>query len=338
MRNLGKIGMIFNGGGFAGAYSVGFAKALLAKGIKPDFVQGISVGAISAAKLVGNNWNVGELEKKWKEVERLGPKSIFDRNWSGLLKHFNEPYLFTNEGAAKILISDLDMKAIADSPVKFQVVTFNEKKMKHQIFSNCDSGLRQDPKMMKQVMLAAIALQGFLPPVMINGEWHSDGGTPFIGQAIKAKCDTIFILCNTQLCHGFYADTNKVKWYRRIMLNTQFASDLLEIRDIRQAIYHGYKLIENNPCPIFNSFHPLNKSASRKLKKIIGGWKKALLNQENTFVPKRIVYLTPTNPIPSLYALDFNKPCAKSSYRGDITMAIDQAFGLANDESFWSKL
>ncbi|MBI5401496.1 patatin-like phospholipase family protein [Candidatus Wolfebacteria bacterium] len=337
MMNLGKVGMIFNGGGFAGAYSVGFVKALAAKGIKPDFVQGISVGAISAAKLIGTNWDVGKLEKKWKEIEQLGSKSIFNGNWRGFLKNLRESHLFTNEGVAKILVDDLDLEAVMDSPIKFQVITFNEKKMAHQIFSNYDFNLRQDSKLMKQVMLAAVALQGFLPPVMINEEWHSDGGTSFIGQAIKAKCDTIFILSNTKLCHGFYADTNQVRWYRRIMLNTKFAGDLLEIRDIKQAIYHGYKLVENNPCQIFNGFHPLNKSAARKLKKIIRNMKKVLLDQKNIFVPRRIIYLTPANPIPSLYVLDFNKPCAKSSYPGDITMAIDQTFNLVNNEDFWSK-
>ena len=74
---LGKVGVVFGGGGFGGAYSVGHVKALAAHGVKADFVQGVSVGVMNAAKLVETNWDVAALEEKWRTVERLGASAIF---------------------------------------------------------------------------------------------------------------------------------------------------------------------------------------------------------------------------------------------------------------------
>lgn len=331
IMNLGKVGMILNGGGFTGAYGVGFVKALAAKGIKPVFVQSVSVGVFSGGDLIATNWNVDALEKKWKKTEQLGSKRIFGRSWTGVFKNFRGPNLFSNDGASKFLVDSLDLEAIVASPIEFQVVTYNEKKLRHQIFSNHDPIFRQNPKSMKQLMLAAIGLQGFLPPVMIDGEWHSDGGTFVLGEAIKAKCDTIFILSNSRLCYNTYTDTGRLPWYLRIILRVEFANDLLEIRAIRQGIYHGYKLVENNPCSAFSNVRPLIKRRGQKLKKIISGMRKALSgDQEDNFIPRRIIFLTPTNPIPSL--------CTRDCLKGDISAAIDHTSDLANDEGFWSKL
>ncbi len=327
--NLGKVGIIFNGGGFTGAYGVGFIKALAAKGVKPAFVQSVSVGVFSGGDLIGSNWDVEALEKKWKETERLGSKKIFDRSWTGVFKNFRGPNLYSNDGASKYLVANLDPEAIVASPIEFQVVTYNENKLRHHIFSNHDPLFRQNSELMKQVMLAAIGLQGFLLPVMINEEWHSDGGTFVLGEAIKAKCDTIFILSNSRLCYNTCTDTGRLPWYLRLILRVEFANDLLEIRAIRQAIYHGYKLVENNPSAIFTNVQPLIKRRGQKLKKILNEMQKALSDdRENIFIPRRIIFLTPTNPIPSLSTRDCRK--------GDITAAIDQASDLANDESFWS--
>jgi predicted patatin/cPLA2 family phospholipase len=331
IMNLGKVGIILNGGGFTGAYGVGFIKALEAKGIKPVFVQSVSVGVFSGGDLIGTKWDVDALEKKWKETEQLGAKKIFGHSLMGLFKNFRGPNLFSNDGISKYLVEKLDMEAIVASPIEFQIVTYNENKLRHQIFSNHDPSLRQNPNLLKQVMLAAIGLQGFLPPVMINGEWHSDGGTFVLGEAIKAKCDTIFILSNSRLCRNMYADTGRLPWYLRLILRVEFANDLLEIRAIRQGIYRGYKLVENNPCSAFSNVRPLNNHGGKKLKRIINKVQEALSgDQKNDPAPRRIVFLTPTNPISSL--------STRKCLVGDITAAIEHASDLANDEGFWSRL
>ena len=48
-----KLGIIFDGGGFLGAHSIGFLRAVEDFGLLPPaYCQGVSVGAITASKLV----------------------------------------------------------------------------------------------------------------------------------------------------------------------------------------------------------------------------------------------------------------------------------------------
>ena len=95
--NLGKVGVVFNGGGFTGAFSVGFAKAIWKNGIKPEIIQGVSVGAISAAKILEKG--IDELERTWLEIEKSGASAIF--NWWDVAPNI----IKRNSGLFKVLTS-----------------------------------------------------------------------------------------------------------------------------------------------------------------------------------------------------------------------------------------
>ena len=45
---------VFQGGGALGAYQAGVAEALSARDFAPDWVAGVSIGAINAALVCGN--------------------------------------------------------------------------------------------------------------------------------------------------------------------------------------------------------------------------------------------------------------------------------------------
>ena len=49
-----KVVLVLQGGGALGAYHIGAYQALEEAGFRPDWVSGISIGAINAAILVGN--------------------------------------------------------------------------------------------------------------------------------------------------------------------------------------------------------------------------------------------------------------------------------------------
>jgi len=130
--NLGKVGFIFNGGGLAGCYSIGFAKALAAKGIKPDYVQGVSVGALTSAKLMSNGWNIEEVEKLWLKIQELGPSSIFNK-WD-LKKAIMLPQaLFDERNILERVIKTINFKAITESPIKYHIVANNRQSKRIQI-------------------------------------------------------------------------------------------------------------------------------------------------------------------------------------------------------------
>jgi NTE family protein len=68
------IALVLQGGGALGAYQAGVYQALAEAGIEPDWVAGISIGAINAAIIAGNppQARVGKLREFWQVV--TGPE------------------------------------------------------------------------------------------------------------------------------------------------------------------------------------------------------------------------------------------------------------------------
>lgn len=69
------IALLFQGGGALGAYQAGVYQALAEAGLHPDWVAGISIGAINAAIIAGNppSERVDKLRDFWSSVSANGP-------------------------------------------------------------------------------------------------------------------------------------------------------------------------------------------------------------------------------------------------------------------------
>ncbi len=50
-----RVALVLQGGGALGAYQAGVYQALHEAGIEPDWVSGVSIGAINAAIIAGNS-------------------------------------------------------------------------------------------------------------------------------------------------------------------------------------------------------------------------------------------------------------------------------------------
>ncbi len=337
--NLGKVGFIMCGGGFSGSYSAGFLKAITEKGVKPDFVQGVSAGALNGYKYVEAGCDVEPLIKKWLEVQKLGKSEFF--NWRDVIKRLNKPSVYSNEPFLKHLIQKMDVKALAASPIEFQIVTINETKSRRIIFSNKSEEIQKDPELLKNAVLTSISIPGLLPPILINGEWYSDGQAPKLKEAIKAKCDTVFVFAN----HKFVTlepDSGKWNWTHRLAYGLWMSNDSWVVKEIKYLVEHGYTLIENSPSSVFDDIRPLHKVVKRKIKKIVDGVTGAmsadnLEDAGHALMPHRIVVLTPPKPITTLYTVGFNQANPKAHYPGDISSAIEQCHA-ALDAEFWDKL
>ena len=74
--------LVLQGGGALGAYQAGVYEALAAAGIAPDWVAGISIGAINSALIAGNRPEdrVARLRAFWEQVS-----SGHETPWSGLV-------------------------------------------------------------------------------------------------------------------------------------------------------------------------------------------------------------------------------------------------------------
>ena len=64
------IALLLQGGGALGAYQAGVYEALAVAGLHPDWVAGISIGAINAALIAGNapDGRVAKLRRFWERV------------------------------------------------------------------------------------------------------------------------------------------------------------------------------------------------------------------------------------------------------------------------------
>src|ERR1700743_1010270 len=65
-----RIALILQGGGALGAYQAGVYQALAEANLHPNWVAGISIGAINAALIAGNppERRVGRLREFWEQV------------------------------------------------------------------------------------------------------------------------------------------------------------------------------------------------------------------------------------------------------------------------------
>lgn len=78
-----RIACVFQGGGALGAYQVGAYRAIHERGYKPNFLAGVSIGAINSAIIAGNAWEdqVDKLMEFWN--------IIVPELWSDPLTHFH---------------------------------------------------------------------------------------------------------------------------------------------------------------------------------------------------------------------------------------------------------
>jgi NTE family protein len=69
------VALVLQGGGALGAYQAGVYEALAEAGIYPDWIAGISIGAINAAIITGNppDARVDRLREFWIAVTADGP-------------------------------------------------------------------------------------------------------------------------------------------------------------------------------------------------------------------------------------------------------------------------
>src|SRR5512143_2179248 len=82
-RDYETIVLVLQGGGALGAYQCGVYEGLDAAGIEPDWVAGISIGAINAAILAGNapERRVERLREFWQRISTPAlplPPAVFD--------------------------------------------------------------------------------------------------------------------------------------------------------------------------------------------------------------------------------------------------------------------
>jgi len=71
-RGAPRIVLVLQGGGALGAYHIGAYQALHESGMEPDWIAGVSIGALNACILAGNKPSnrLARLETLWNAISR----------------------------------------------------------------------------------------------------------------------------------------------------------------------------------------------------------------------------------------------------------------------------
>ncbi len=196
--------LVLQGGGALGAYQAGVYDALSGAGVAPDWVAGISIGAINAAIIAGNapEHRVARLKDFWRQVTsgvQVSAPSLLagGQVWAANLNAasavvFGAPGLFTPRfppptpglHAPPGELSYYDsrpLKATLERLVDFDRINAGETRLSvgavnietgnFAYFENVQGG-RIGP----EHIMASGALPPGLPPVEIDGAWYWDGG------------------------------------------------------------------------------------------------------------------------------------------------------------------
>jgi NTE family protein len=195
--------LVLQGGGALGAYQAGVYEALAERDIAPDWVAGISIGAINAAIIAGNapEDRIPALRRFWHMVSRELPYRI-DEQIGFARRAFNEisaqytatfgvPGFFTPRFPLPLpewptdlsrlsfydttplratLLDLVDFERLNRAEVRFSVGAVNMLDGNFAYFDNTERTIGPEH------IMASGALPPGFPPVEIDGEWYWDGG------------------------------------------------------------------------------------------------------------------------------------------------------------------
>jgi NTE family protein len=200
--------LVLQGGGALGSYQAGAFQALCRQGFEPEWVAGISIGAVNAAIIAGNEpdkrldrlkefWEMVSAPVPWKPVLNSDRgRSVFNETSAALIATFGVPGFFTPRvppaplwppGSAeaqsyydtaplkRTLERLVDFDRINDLQCRLSVGAVSVTTGNFRYFDNVEFN-----KLGKRIGPEHIMASGALPPgfpsVVIDGEHYWDGG------------------------------------------------------------------------------------------------------------------------------------------------------------------
>ena len=189
--------LVLQGGGALGAYQAGAFEGFAAAGALPDWVAGVSIGAINGALIAGNppERRVARLREFWDRVSAMSPavdaallepaRPLFNRMSAASATMFGIPGFFRlrtplnafgalgvydTEPLRQTLLEMVDFDWLNSGRVRLSVGAVNVRTGNSVYFDNTQCRLG-----VEHVMASGALPPGF-PPVEIDGELYWDGG------------------------------------------------------------------------------------------------------------------------------------------------------------------
>ncbi len=200
--------LVLQGGGALGSYQAGAFQALCRSGFEPEWIAGISIGAINAAIIAGNDNDkiVDRLKEFWELVSSPVPwnpilksersRTVFNETSAAIIATFGVPGFFSPrippaplwpQGSAqslsyydtaplkKTLERLVDFDRINDLKCRLSVGAVGVTSGNFRYFDNVEFK-RQGKRIGPEHIMASGALPPGFPAVLIDGEYYWDGG------------------------------------------------------------------------------------------------------------------------------------------------------------------
>ncbi|MBV8923832.1 MAG: patatin-like phospholipase family protein, partial [Bradyrhizobium sp.] len=200
--------LVLQGGGALGSYQAGAFQALCRNGFEPEWIAGISIGAVNAAIIAGNEAEkrVDRLKEFWEMVSAPVPwnpvlkgersRAVFNETSAAIIATFGVPGFFTPRippaplwppGSAgslsyydtsplrKTLERLVDFDRINDLKCRLSVGAVGVTSGNFRYFDNVEFR-RQGKRIAPEHIMASGALPPGFPAIMIDGEYYWDGG------------------------------------------------------------------------------------------------------------------------------------------------------------------
>jgi NTE family protein len=200
--------LVLQGGGALGSYQAGAYQALCRHDFEPDWVAGISIGAINAAIIAGNppERRVARLKEFWEMVSSPVPwspltsddrgRSFFNETSAAMVATFGVPGFFTprlppaplwpqgspeaqsyyDTGALRVTLEHLvDFDRINDLKTRLSVGAVSVTSGNFRYFDNFEFR-KLGKKIGPEHIMASGALPPGFPSIVIDGEHYWDGG------------------------------------------------------------------------------------------------------------------------------------------------------------------
>lgn len=188
---------ILQGGGAFGAFECGAIQALQGRGVTPDVVAGVSIGAFNGAIMAGNPDNPAEaLEAFWQElatdtaftndeatrrlmasqqIAMFGLPGFFEPRWLNPWQHFGQSptdwlSLYDFSSASTLLSKYVDFTSLKNSPIRLMVTAVDVQTSEVVLFDSYLDELTVDH------IMASGSLPPAFPWVTIDGRHYWDAG------------------------------------------------------------------------------------------------------------------------------------------------------------------
>ena len=200
--------LVLQGGGALGSYQAGAFQALCHCGFEPDWIAGISIGAVNAAIIAGNDAEkrVDRLKEFWQMVSAPVPwnpvlksdrsRTVFNETSAAIIATFGVPGFFTprlppaplwpqgspqsqsyydTSPLKKTLERLVDFDRINDLKCRLSVGAVGVTSGNFRYFDNIEFR-RQGKRIGPEHIMASGALPPGFPSIVIDGEHYWDGG------------------------------------------------------------------------------------------------------------------------------------------------------------------